>query len=93
VEMAQAASQRFIAPNAAYYWTPTQKLAQDLGTILRLAGGRPAWDIFLIYGKGTLWKGGVPEPAFGQHQMTALLLMDRLDPAVFSARVAEFLAR
>jgi hypothetical protein len=93
VDMAQAASQRFMAPNAAYYWTPTQKLSQDLGITLRLAGGRAAWDVYLMYGKGAIWESRFPEPAFWQHLITGNLQADPLDPSIFGARVEEYLSK
>jgi hypothetical protein len=90
-DMAQASTQRFLAPNAAYYWTPTPKLSQDLSATLHLPGGRAAWDVYLLYGKGVLWEERFPEPIFWQHLITGNLQADPLDPAIFEARVIEFL--
>jgi hypothetical protein len=83
-------SERFVAPNAVHYWTPTPKLAEDLSNILRLPAGKLAWDVFLLYSKGALWDDRVPAPQYWQHQLE-VLQGEPFDVTIFDAHVAQAL--
>jgi hypothetical protein len=71
-EIARVNSERFYAPNAGYFWTPTQNLAQELARQLKLPSGRLGWDVYLIYGKGKLWEKNFPVPDYWAHQIDVL---------------------
>lgn len=69
-----------------HYWTPTAKLALDLGYALRLPAGRLAWDVFLLYGRGARWDAGVPVPGYWQHQLD-ILQGEPFDPGALGAQM------
>ena len=87
---ARASAERYVAPNAVHYWTPTPKLAADLASILRLPEGRTAWDVFLLYPKGSLWDVNPPAPVYWQHQLE-ILQGEPFDLTVFDAHIVEAL--
>jgi hypothetical protein len=63
---ARDAAQRFTAPGSTHFWTPAQKLGRDLGAVLHMPAGAPAWDVFLMYARGVMWTSGFPEPTYWQ---------------------------
>jgi len=69
VEFARVDTAKFNAPGASYFWTPTDRLARELSFVLGLPAGRPAWDVYLVYGKGATWDKTFPAPAYWQHQI------------------------
>jgi hypothetical protein len=92
VESARASTQRFLAPNAAYYWTATPSLGQELGSVLRLAGGRLAWDVYLLYRKEILWESRLPEPTYWQQQLD-VVQADTLDIIKMEQRIQQLLTQ
>ena len=81
---------RFGAPNSAHFWTPAQKLAQELAAQLRFPAGRPAWDVYLVYGRGPLWDLAFPQPSYWQHQLE-VIQGEPLDVNLLDAHVIEAL--
>jgi hypothetical protein len=56
-----------------HFWDHDLKLSQAFHRVLQL-GQRPrphhiAWDIFLLYGAGTVWNEELPIPEFWMHQL------------------------
>jgi hypothetical protein len=70
--MAEEHSRRFFTPNGAYYWIPSYALARELAPVLKMVRGRDAWDVYLLYRKGTVWDKIIPEPWYWQHQLDVL---------------------
>ena len=73
-----------------HFWDHDLKLSQAFHQLLQL-GQRPrphhiAWDIFLLYGAGTVWNEEPPMPEFWMHQ---LFLEDvpELDAAVLKRQL------
>lgn len=68
-----------------------QMLAKTLGL------NRTAWDVYLLYAPGVKWTAEAPPtPTFWMHQLRADSGADQkicLNPAVFTAKVAELLRR
>jgi len=91
-DIARASTQRLLAPNAAYYWTPTPRLGQELGSVLRLAGGRLAWDVYLLYRKEIIWEGRFPEPTYWQQQLD-VIQADPLDIIKLKGRIQQLLTQ
>ena len=87
---ARDSSLRYGAPNSVYFWTPTPKLATDLAANLRFPAGRLAWDVYLLYGRGTMWDSAFPRPSYWQHQLE-ILQGAPLDINLLDARVIESL--
>ena len=72
LELARVDSNKFNAPAATYFWTPTDKLARELSSVLGLPAGRPAWDVYLLYAKGLTWDRTFPAPTYWQHQIDVI---------------------
>ncbi len=73
IAAARDASQRFVAFNAEHFWTTTHNLSIYYNTVLGLPQGVLAWDVFLVYGKGTRWEGlRPPAPSYWQHQLKVM---------------------
>lgn len=52
----------------------------------------PAWDVYLLFARGTRWIGATPpKPAFWMHQMGGVTDAPRLNPDVLRARVDRLL--
>jgi hypothetical protein len=68
-EQARAATRKYPAPNATYFWMPVPALSQELITVLKLGAGRFPFDIYLLYKRGVLWDSQVPSPTYWQQQM------------------------
>ena len=73
-----------------HFWDHDLKLSQAFHRLLQV-GRRPrphhiAWDIFLLYGAGTVWNEEPPMPEFWMHQ---LFLEDvpELDAAVLKSQL------
>jgi hypothetical protein len=90
VEAARSATERYLAPNSVYFWLPTVKIAQDLSIVLRLGAGRIAWDVFLLYKRGTIWETTIPEPAYWQQQLE-ILQGDPFNTMVLEAKIQQAL--
>ena len=90
VEMARVGSNKFSAPNAGYFWMPSDRLARELALALRLPVGRLAWDVYLLYEKGTAWEKTFPQPAYWQHQI-GVIQGEPLNIPKFQSRIQELL--
>ena len=91
-QTARESASRYQAPNSAYYWTSTPGLAQELASVLRLPGGRLAWDVYLLYRKGVLWETSFPIPAYWQRQLD-ILQGDDFDITKMESRIQSFLGQ
>jgi hypothetical protein len=72
VEAARSATARYSAPDSVFFWAPDSRLPADLAVTLRLPVGRPAWKVYLLYGRGTIWDRLPPKPAYWQQQLDVL---------------------
>jgi hypothetical protein len=51
-----------------HWWDETRESDLPFAAVLGLHG--PAWDIYLLYGPGTIWEGSTPPaPRFWMHQL------------------------
>ena len=72
-------------PGVAHYWDGHSALVR--GYMKPLGLGQLAWDIYMIYLPGALWKGDQPPaPEFWMHQLPGVDA-PRLDPAEFARRL------
>ncbi len=78
------------APYTSYFWLPDLKLALEAGWVLRLAAGRPAWDVYLLYKREVLWERTFPSPGYWQQQLD-VLQGDKYSPETMRVRIQEFL--
>ncbi len=87
-------------PRASQYWDPRSEIGRLFVRALDLPMTTPAWDVYLLYGPGDLWKSAPPQPAFWMHQIDFLPFSDaarrfakqRLDGARFRSEVEKLLA-
>ncbi|HYK88385.1 MAG TPA: hypothetical protein VE398_06425 [Acidobacteriota bacterium] len=91
-EAAQSATRKYQAPNAAYYWTPSLRLGREFAGMLHLAGDGPAWDVYLLYPRGTQWEGRVPQPIYWQQQLD-ILQADVFDVDRMETHIQALIAR
>ncbi len=89
---AEAAAERFAAPQATHYWDSERRLAQRLGEALGISaqeslaagsGSGLAWDVYLAYERGA---SDLFKPSFWMHQL-GVTHAPRLDTAAFRQRV------
>jgi hypothetical protein len=89
---AREASTTYAGPNTEHFWTPGAALPHEIAAVLRMAAGRVAWDVYLLYGKGSEWTSKFPAPSYWQHQLD-ILQGEKYSPAAMEAKVAEALRR
>jgi hypothetical protein len=87
---ARDSTARTWAPNTVYFWVPDQTLALEAGSVLQLAAGRPAWDVYLLYRRGVFWEKTFPNPDYWQQQLD-VLQGDKYSPETMRIRIEEFL--
>ena len=54
---------------AVRFYDPEAQVGKLYATILHLAPGLPAWDVYLVFGPEVRWKEGPPAPAYWMHQL------------------------
>lgn len=101
-EAAAQAAGRFVDGRARHYFDADQALGLDVGRALKIPpakrdAGRAfgvAWDVYLVYGKGAVWSGEAPSPAFWMHQLDQVpeSVSAELDGAALRAQVEQALA-
>ncbi len=91
-EIARVNSERFYAPNASFFWTPTPNLAQDAASQLKLPSGRLGWDVYLVYGRGAFWDKSFPAPDYWAHQIE-VVQGEPLDMRKFETQIQQLLRR
>ncbi len=89
-QAARLSTTRYSAPNSVYFWTSTKKLANDVASVIRLAAGRPAWDVYFLYNRGVTWDRVFPAPNYWQQQLD-VLQGDAFNPQVMRTRVRDAL--
>jgi len=90
--IARQATERFRAPQAVYFWATSQRIAFEMGNVLKLAAGRVPWDVYLLFAKGEVWDRSFPRPVYWQHQLD-ILQGDTLNPAILKARILDQIRR
>ncbi len=85
-QAARQSTLRYPAPNSVYFWTPTPKLSYDAATVIGLAPGRPAWDVYFLYKRGVIWDRTFPAPNYWQRQLD-VIQGEPLDPTVMRLRI------
>ncbi len=89
-QAARQSTLRYQAPNSVYFWTPTRKLSDEVASILGLAAGRPAWDMYFLYPKGVVWDRVFPAPRYWQRQLD-VIQGDTFNPQILRARIKDAL--
>jgi hypothetical protein len=89
-QAARKSTERYPAPNSGYFWLTTPKAAQEAASVLHMAAGRLAWDVYLLYRRGLIWEASFPSPSYWQHQLD-ILQGDAFNPQVFRARIHDAL--
>ncbi len=89
-QAARQSMERVAAPNSVHFWLPSQKLSWEAASELQLPLGRSAWDVYLLYQRGTIWDRTFPVPSYWQQPLD-LLQGDRYDPQVLRGRILEAL--
>ena len=96
-EAAEKAAARFSDARVRHYFDRDRALGVELGEALGIGpaareAGRAhgvAWDVYVVYPKGTAWNGVAPRPSFWMHQLSQVpdAVAPRLDGAALRARV------
>jgi hypothetical protein len=75
---------------ALHYWDAQELLGRAYERILPTPG--PAWDVYLLFGRGVRWSGATPpKPAYWMHQLGGVTSGPRLDPDVLRDHVGQLL--
>lgn len=82
---------KLVTGKANHYWEDTGIVGlhyqQALGVDVY------AWDVWMIYQPGVLWKDDLPpKPVFWMHQLAHVKNAPRLDSKIFAAKTAGYLA-
>jgi hypothetical protein len=73
-------------PRAKQYWDTVGWTDEAYGRILNTPG--PAWDVYLLYGRGVRWTGSLPpQPEYWMHQLGGVTSAPHLDPDVLKQHV------
>jgi hypothetical protein len=69
---AREATQLLSDVRVRHYWDGQRTLGYPLARTLRLKESELAWDVYLLYGREALWKGGtLPAPKEWMHQLSS----------------------
>lgn len=80
-------------PRIRHYWTDDHRVGEMFQAPLGLKD-ELAWDVYLVYPPGTLWKGNKPpKPTYFMHQLSGLPPNRRLDGEALAANVREVLTK
>ena len=75
-------------PRARQYWDEDDWLGDAYGRVLPTPG--PAWDVYLLYGRGVTWEqADPPKPDYWMHQLSGVTIAPHLDADVFRQHVQE----
>jgi hypothetical protein len=78
-------------PRAKHFWDPSEVVGSKYGRVLGI--GYPAWDVYMLFGRGFRWRGAdPPKPDFWMHQL-GVTIAPRLEPHEFARRAATLLRR
>ena len=58
------ATMRVPDARATHYWDRNGQLSKDYGSVMQLAPGVKAWDVYLVYGRYAEWKEAPPTPLY-----------------------------
>lgn len=79
-------------PRAKQFWDPGEVVGTEYGRVLGI--GFPAWDVYLLFDRGSEWNGSIPpSPHFWMHQLGGVTNAPHLDPDQFAAQAAKLLKR
>jgi len=76
---------------ASYFWDGSGEMAHAYSRVLRLPAGRPAWDVYLLFGREADWKSEPPVPNYWMHQLGGLSSERRLDGRQFADETSRLL--
>ena len=80
-------------PRVQHYWTDDQRVGEMFQSPLGLKD-EPAWDVYLVYAPGILWRGSTPpKPTYFMHQLGGLPTSRRLDGEVLATKLRELLIK
>jgi len=75
---------------AQQYWDEAGWLGDGYGLVLQTPG--PAWDVYLLYGRGRRWDDVLPpKPEYWMHQLSGVTAAPHLDPEVLRQQVERLL--
>jgi hypothetical protein len=75
---------------ARQYWDAQGWLDQAYGRVLQTPG--PAWDVYLLYSRGSRWNDVLPpRPDYWMHQLGGVKSAPHLDPVVLNQHVEQLL--
>jgi hypothetical protein len=63
------ATTRLPDERVSHFWDAEGALVKAYSRILQLPGSRPAWDVYLLFGRDTEWKDEPPTPQDWMHQL------------------------
>ncbi len=89
-QAARRSTLQYSAPNSVYFYAQSAKLSHDVASVIRLAAGRPAWDVYFLFKKGVTWDRVFPMPNYWQRQLK-VLQGDAFDPRVMRVHVRDAL--
>lgn len=73
-----------------HYWDPDSLVGAAYQDPLGLT--EPAWDVWMLFGRGAVWGDEPPRPAWWEHQLGALPDSLHLDPQRFAGKARELVA-
>jgi hypothetical protein len=78
---------------ATNYWDGDKTLARAFAETLEFAEKtKPAWDIYLVYGKDAKWEEGAPKPNYWMHQLEDLPKDNELDATKLAKEIEKYLS-
>lgn len=85
------AMKKFSDNRVSHYWDGKGELVKAYSTVLQLGEDRPAWDVFLAFGRDAEWQEAAPSPAYWMYQLGGAPAERKLDGDKLAAEVKELL--
>jgi hypothetical protein len=76
---------------AVHFWDEAGVVSPPFKDLLELPGRIRAWDLYMLFGRGTTWAATPPMPVYWQHQLGEEVegLAPKLDTEALRQRVKE----
>jgi hypothetical protein len=87
---AQTRSDEFKDERLTYYWDGDRLTGEEWNKALGI--DRTAWDVYFLYGSGSVWDGAAPAPSFWMHQLGGVTKAPQLNKEEFKNKLKELLA-
>jgi hypothetical protein len=87
---AQTRMEELTDQRVTYYWDAERLTGGEWEKTLQI--DQTAWDVYMLYARGTNWQGSTPKPVFWMHQLEGITKAPCLNKEELETRVRALLA-